>query len=382
LGNVRVARLIQDHYDALEGMFDFVAGQRELSTSYVKELHAALLRNVETYEVVDQFGREFDKKLEKGKYKTEHNSPTQPDGTIHEYCPPEHVDAEMDRLIQIYREHQPLSIPVEVEAAWLHHRFTQIHPFQDGNGRVARALATLVFIRAGWFPLIVKRDDWNRYIDVSEAADRGDLRPLVAMFVEAQRTALIQATEVAYEAKPVTSAEEAIAAARDRLLQRGRLPLTEWHNARRTADWLVERTQMRFEQVAKELTAQIATASRAYRFAVSDADVASSEPARLTAVTQAGSTPNFAEYDKLISLTLSTGTVSTFSVSFQAVGPGYRGLVSVVAYLGSQGAAPILFPGGTFQINYEESSNDAHARFSAWLERMIVAGLTEWRRTL
>jgi len=23
--------------------------------------------------------------------------------------------------------------PPEIEAAWLHHRFTQIHPFQDGN---------------------------------------------------------------------------------------------------------------------------------------------------------------------------------------------------------------------------------------------------------
>lgn len=48
-----VGRLIQDHYDALEGMFDFVAGRRQISTSYVKELHAALLRNVDTHTVVD-----------------------------------------------------------------------------------------------------------------------------------------------------------------------------------------------------------------------------------------------------------------------------------------------------------------------------------------
>jgi hypothetical protein len=44
-----VARIIQDHYDALEGMFDFVGGTRELSTGYIKELHAALLRNQNTY---------------------------------------------------------------------------------------------------------------------------------------------------------------------------------------------------------------------------------------------------------------------------------------------------------------------------------------------
>ncbi len=40
-------------------MFDFVGGQRELTTGYVKELHAALLRNQDTYTVVDQFGHDI-----------------------------------------------------------------------------------------------------------------------------------------------------------------------------------------------------------------------------------------------------------------------------------------------------------------------------------
>ena len=61
---VAVARIIQDHYDALEDMFDFVAGRRELSTSYIKMLHAALLRNQETYTVVDQFQQISESPLE------------------------------------------------------------------------------------------------------------------------------------------------------------------------------------------------------------------------------------------------------------------------------------------------------------------------------
>ena len=55
---------------------------------------------------------------------------------IHEYCPPEHADAEVDRLVEwlaSYRDEDPLIV-----AAWAHHRFTQIHPYQDVNGRVAR----------------------------------------------------------------------------------------------------------------------------------------------------------------------------------------------------------------------------------------------------
>ena len=65
------------------------------STSYVKGLHAALLRNQETH--TDTPGKHSKKKLEKGKYKSVPNSPARPDGTIHEYCPQEHVDSEMGR---------------------------------------------------------------------------------------------------------------------------------------------------------------------------------------------------------------------------------------------------------------------------------------------
>ena len=46
---------------------------------------------------------------------------------------------------ELHRNHH--DVAPEVEAAWLHHRFTQIHPFQDGNGRIARALATLIFVK-------------------------------------------------------------------------------------------------------------------------------------------------------------------------------------------------------------------------------------------
>ena len=79
----------------------------------------------------------------------------------------------MDRLLAMHREHGQRGVAPEVEAAWLHHRFTQIHPFQDGNGRVARALATLVMIRAGWFPLVVTDAGRADYIEALEIADGG-----------------------------------------------------------------------------------------------------------------------------------------------------------------------------------------------------------------
>ena len=143
-----VAAVIRDHLEAMEGLFDFIRGRRRLSTSYIKELHALLTRNQETSSAINSLGIQVEAPLLRGEYKLLPNNPVRMDGTAHEYCPPEQVASEMDRLVALHLEHDANGIPPEVEASWLHHRFTQIHPFQDGNGRVVRTLASLVFIRA------------------------------------------------------------------------------------------------------------------------------------------------------------------------------------------------------------------------------------------
>jgi Fic family protein len=366
-----VARIIQDHYDALDGMFDFVGGQRDLSTGYVKELHAALLRNQDTYAVVDQFGHAFEKLLERGAYKTASNSPTRPDGSVHEYCPPEHVASEMDRLVHFHLEHRRRGIPVEVEAAWLHHRFAQIHPFADGNGRVARAIASLVFIKAGWFPLIVTRDDWSRYIEALEKADHSDLRPLVSMFAEAQRNVLIKATEIAYDLRPIESADEAIAALRDRFAQRGKLPPKEWLSSKETAAQLVNLAIRRFNEIART--------SKGLSFAVRAEPQNGFDNVRAEVIRKSGQVADFGEFNSEVGLSLKTGRSDTLTLSFHGIGPRYRGIIGVVAYLSAHGAEPTLLKDGTFQINYEEDFASAQDRFSKWLERVIVEGLNQWR---
>ena len=128
----------------------------------------------------------------KGKYKEKPNNPKRPDGTIHEYCPPELVKEEMERLIQLYQEYEGKIAP-ELLSAWLHHRFTQIHPFQDGNGRVARAIASLVFLKEGWFPLVIRDSERDEYITALEKADNGDLSPLVQLFTKRQKHCILSA---------------------------------------------------------------------------------------------------------------------------------------------------------------------------------------------
>lgn len=190
-----VLKLLRDQKDALDGVFDFVKSQRPLSVSYIKELHAALLRSQVSTEALDGLGRPIEVELIKGEWKKQPNYPVR-DGVTYLYCPPEHVAAEMDRLVAIHTRHVSADLPTEVQAAWLHHRFAQIHPFQDGNGRVARALASLVLVKCGLFPLVVSRDDRQVYIKALEAADLGDLKLLVEMIARLQRIQFTKAIAV------------------------------------------------------------------------------------------------------------------------------------------------------------------------------------------
>lgn len=65
--------------------------------------------------------------------------------------------------------------------ARLHHRFEQIHPFLDGNGRVGRLVLNLLLVRRGFVPLVIEKRRRDRYLDSLQDADRGNLAPLAEL---------------------------------------------------------------------------------------------------------------------------------------------------------------------------------------------------------
>jgi Fic family protein len=188
-----VAAMLKDQQDVIEGLFDFVAQRRELSLSYIREMHQTFTRHQETTTAITPDGNLVEIQLIKGDWKKWPNNPLTSKNTIHDYCPPEQVASEMDRLIEMHKQQMDKSISPEVEAAFLHHRFTQIHPFQDGNGRVARSLASLIFLRKGDFPFVVKDEERATYIHALEEADRGLLMPLINLISEKQKDILFKA---------------------------------------------------------------------------------------------------------------------------------------------------------------------------------------------
>jgi Fic family protein len=84
-----------------------------------------------------------------------------------------------------------------VAAAWAHVAMAAIHPFRDGNGRVARVLASLVMYRGGFKrPEFTSLEEWwGRHLSdyyaafacLGEEFDRGaDVTPFIGHHLEAQ----------------------------------------------------------------------------------------------------------------------------------------------------------------------------------------------------
>ena len=189
--NVPVPKLIShlsDHLDAVDFVFDVVKENRELTVGFIKELHALVTRNQEHAEGRDQFGNKTKVILKKGAFKTLENNPVKEDGSKILYCPPEQVPSEMDNLLSIYNDAEKREIHPIIIATWFHHAFTTVHPFQDGNGRVVRLLASLILIKHRLFPFTVLREEAKiKYIDALEKADDNDPQPLVEYFAEVQK---------------------------------------------------------------------------------------------------------------------------------------------------------------------------------------------------
>lgn len=183
--------------DALQLLTEFVRDGRDLSVSFVKEIHAAITVTQEFYDARDQFGHQVQIPLPRGTWKTADNHVRRGDGSLLEYTPAIHVSSQMDELLWMYEEYTEEGVQPLALAAWLHHRFIRIHPFADGNGRVARALTLLVLLKHSYTPLVVRREHREEYIEALDAANDGDTGPLIRFFAMLEQTEIVAELEFA-----------------------------------------------------------------------------------------------------------------------------------------------------------------------------------------
>ena len=404
---VEVAAMLRDHENVVNALFDFVAGDRELSVGYVKELHAEMLRNQKTVTGKDQFGNTTRVPMNHGVFKMRPNNPHTPDGKLHEYCPWEQTASEMDRLIEMHKTHS--AHPPLARAAWLHHRFVQIHPFEDGNGRIARCLATLVFIRAGMFPMVVMNEVREKYLDALDDANRGDLSPFICRLAEWQKRYFVKALgiagQVAEEARrdkilagraprgdSIGERVDSLTEFLERKNRRRQIELAEkYEPARQTAQALHSIASDRLREYAEQISGKLVPGVEAWSDAAPDGHH-KDHYYRHQIVGTAKALDYYANTDIHRSWTRLViqvaGERAMLLLFFHGIGRPYRGIIACAAcFVVRQRAGenesewreeePTPLGNGVFQINYDEETEKAAKRFAAWLDEIIQAALNQ-----
>lgn len=346
---------------------------------------------------MDQFGTRIKVELLRGEWKRLPNNPRRSDGSVHEYCPPEQVASEMDRLIEMYLLHENRNVPPEVEAAWLHHRFTEIHPFQDGNGRIARALATLIFLRAGWFPLVVRSANRQKYISALEYADAGDLQPLTSEIAALAKQSFVNALGVSREVlHDKAGVAEIVEAAANVLRERKREQERRMARVFDYADDLVAFGEGRLDRVREIVTSTLTSVNQEYRSWV---DCASNDSLRdhffryqiVMAAKQQHYFANTQTYRAWVRLAIRTDLRTDIILSFHCLGQQFSGIMvcSALSYSREeteQSASEIVdvaaLGDSPFQFNYNDQVAILKTRFDQWLEEVLPVGLDRWRRSL
>ncbi len=83
------------------------------------------------------------------------------------------IQSEMDRLFQWIKSEREKLHPVTF-AAQLHKRFVFIHPFKDGNGRIARLIMNTALIQDRYLLAVIPPVLRHEYIELLEKAHRDD----------------------------------------------------------------------------------------------------------------------------------------------------------------------------------------------------------------
>ena len=148
------------------------AAERPLTEYFIKTLHKTLIREDYTVRKELPDGNITTYTIHAGQYKTRPNSVITVTGERFEYASPEETPALMTDLIDWYNGAVDEGKLSALELASLfHYRYIRIHPFEDGNGRIARLLVNFILLRAGYPMIIVRSDDKDKYLSALNRCD-------------------------------------------------------------------------------------------------------------------------------------------------------------------------------------------------------------------
>lgn len=176
---------ITGHNDALLWVIDLVKGDRAITENFIRELHKLILKENFLKPAITPSGEKTTKEIKVGEYKTQPNHVETITGEIFYFAEPHEVNAKMTDLIDWYHEKEKkATINPIIFATEFHYKFIRIHPFDDGNGRIARILMNFILMKHGYHPAIIKKETKEEYYKVLRFADANNIEPFIEFIAE------------------------------------------------------------------------------------------------------------------------------------------------------------------------------------------------------
>ena len=163
---------IEGHDEAIKAIEDAIRRNELLNEVFIRNLHKVLLKEPYENDAITLDGQRVKRRIAIGEYKTQPNNVRTSTGEIYYFTPPDQVKPAMGDLIDWYRKQEDEGEHPIVIAATFHYRFIRIHPFDDGNGRLARLLMNMILIKHGYTVAVIPVEERGQYIGMLEQADK------------------------------------------------------------------------------------------------------------------------------------------------------------------------------------------------------------------
>lgn len=176
---------IQGHNEAINWILEVVKDKTVLTEAFIRQLHVLVLKEDHYIDALTSDGKPTRKLVKVGSYKTSPNHVLTKTGEMFYFATPEETPAKMEELVDWFRkEKEKREVNPIILAALFHYKFIRIHPFDDGNGRVARILMNFILMQFGYPPAIIKTEDKENYYAVLALADADELEPFIQYIMQ------------------------------------------------------------------------------------------------------------------------------------------------------------------------------------------------------
>jgi len=163
---------ISETYGVAEAVDYIRETEEHVSLKLIKELHKIVFKNSKPFA---------------GKFREKNVEVVVADAygnVVHRGAPSQQVEKLLKELVRWYNQNKKRYSPM-VLAAVVHNQFENIHPFQDGNGRVGRLLLNNVLLKHNLPPLNIEMRNRTQYYAALQAYEADhNIRPTLELMLK------------------------------------------------------------------------------------------------------------------------------------------------------------------------------------------------------